>query len=453
MRDIVLALFIAGMLPVILRRPAFGALMWAWISMMNPHTLTYGFAYRVPWALIIALTTLVGFVFSRDKKALPVNGGTVFIAVLMVWMSVTSLFALNPTPDEVLDRWIFAFKILFMLVITFMLLRGRQQIEWLLWVMVISVGFYGVKGGLWTLATGGGGRVWGPPGGNLADNNALAVGLIIIFPWVYYLRDVATKRWLRAGLLLGMILLGFGILGSQSRGALLAVLGMTMVLGIKAKRFVRTTIGLCVVGVAALAFMPDSWTSRMDTIQTYQADTSAMSRIWTWKTLWNAAVDRPLVGAGFRADNPLVFTKYAPIDGYEIFRGSVFVAHSIYLQVLGEHGFVGLAIYLGLGLWTWFAASKLAKLTRDDPEFSSWVPLLMRMTQVSLVGFAIGGAFLSLMLLDLTFYIPGVIVLVHATVHERRKVTGVSSAAATAPKNIQNNEGVRKHVLPGRPSA
>ena len=451
MRDVILAAFIAGLLPVILARPAMGALAWAWISMMVPHTATYGFAYRVPWAQIIAIVTLIGFVFARKKHALPVNGGTMLIIAFLAWMSVTSVFALNANEGEVLDRWIFAVKILFMLLVTFMLLRGRQEIEWLLWTMVISIGFYGVKGGVWTLATGGGGRVWGPPGGNLAGNNEIAVGLVILLPWMYYLREVTTRKWVSIGLVLSMIAVAFAILGSQSRGALLAVTAMTLVLGIKSKRFIRTTVGLAIVAVMALAFMPDSWTKRMDTIQTYEADTSAMSRVWTWKTLWNVAVDRPLVGAGFRADNQQTFNKYAPQDsGFEKFRGSVFVAHSIYFQALGEHGFVGLGIYLALGVWTWFGASRLEKLTRADPEFADWVPRLMRMTQVSLLGFAVGGAFLSLMLLDLTYYIPGIVVLVHATVHERlaqRAGASTSRAATNAFKRASNNE------LSGQPPA
>ena len=89
---------------------------------------------------------------------------------------------------------------------------------------------------------------------------------------------------------------------------------------------------------------------------------------------------------------------------------------------------------------------------RDDLEFSTWVPMLMRMTQVSLVGFAIGGAFLSFMLLDLSFYIPGIVVLVHATMHERRK--GVHTALASASPQInQEIQGARKNAQLGRPTA
>ena len=449
MRDLVLAAFIMGMLPMVFKHASIGALLWVWISMMNPHSLTYGFAARTPWAMIIAVVTLIGLLVSKDRRPLPKNGGTWLIIMLTVWMSVTSLSAMHPSGAEVLDRWIYAMKMMFMLLVTFTLLRGKQ-INWLVWTMVVSVGYYGAKGGLWTLLTGGAGRVWGPPGGVLSDNNQLAVGLVIILPWMFYLRGVTANKWIRHGLLAGMVLVAFGILGSQSRGALLSLAAMALMLGIKSKRFIRTTLVLGVVAILALAFMPDSWTQRMDTIQSYQADSSAMSRIWTWKTLWNAAVAHPITGVGFRADNVVVFALYAPTDPeYDVFKGLIFVAHSIYLQALGEHGFVGLALYLGLGFWTWFAATRLSRETQNDPEFSAWVPLLMRMTQASLVGFAIGGAFLSLMMLDLSFYIPGVVVLAHATVTESRKAKRTAAATPRPGSAATAKQGERHHVRPG----
>ena len=59
MRDIVLTLVIFGLLPFILRRPHIGVLVWTWIGFMNPHRLTWGFAYDMPFAMIVALVTLV----------------------------------------------------------------------------------------------------------------------------------------------------------------------------------------------------------------------------------------------------------------------------------------------------------------------------------------------------------------------------------------------------------
>lgn len=430
MRDLLLSLVVAGLLPVALVRPVAGAYLWAWLSIMNPHQLAYGFARSVPWAMLAALVTLVGFLFTRDKRALPNNGGTVLLGMLIVWFCVTSYFSIND-PDAVWERWTFAMKILLMLVVTLMLLRGRRQIDLLIIVIVFSVGFFGFKGGIWTIITGGSSRVWGPPGGMLQGNNELAVALVTQLPWMYYLMHaVARRRWVKYFAILSMVLCTLAILGTQSRGALLALLAMAWLLGLKGKYPVRTTFGLAALLAAAIVFMPSSWTDRMETIQTYEEDSSAMSRIHTWKTLWNVAIDRPLVGAGFRADNPALYQKYASEESAAALGGMAYVAHSIYFQALGEHGFVGLFLYCGLGVWIWWKAGRLARATENDAEFGQWVPLLMKMTQVSIVGFAVGGAFLSLMLLDLPYYILGVVILTDATVNESRR----SAIAVAVPR-------------------
>jgi probable O-glycosylation ligase (exosortase A-associated) len=226
----------------------------------------------------------------------------------------------------------------------------------------------------------------------------------------------------------------FSILGSQSRGALLALVSMGFFLGLKGKYPVRTSLLILVGVVIAISFMPDTWTRRMESINTYEQDGSAMSRIWTWKTLWAAALDRPIVGVGFRADNLAVFARYASLDGpFAVFAGQVFVAHSIYLQVLGEHGFVGLFLFLSLGVITWTSAGKIARQCKDDAEFGSWMPLLMRMVQVSLIGYAAGGAFLSLAYLDLPYYIIGFVVSCSILLRKRASQSGKTKVMVPGP--------------------
>ena len=431
MRDILLTIIILGLVPLAIRRVEVGAYVWVWLSMMNPHKLTYGFANSMPFAQLFAIITLVGFIFSRRKKPLPINGGTVVLLLLLIWMTVTSLFAIN-NAETVWSRWVFVMKIEVMLIITLMLLRGRQHIDWLVWTIVVSIGFFGVKGGLFTLVTGGNGRVWGPPGGMLEENNALAVALVMIMPLMFYLWQVSAKRWVRYSLITSMFLLTFSVLGSQSRGALLALLAMTFALGVKSKHPVRISVLLAVLVLLAIGFMPDSWTQRMDTLSTYSADNSAMSRIYTWRTLWNLVLDRPLVGAGFGADNAIVFTLYAPNEErFAMFQGLVLVAHSIYLQALGEHGFPGFLLFLALGLWTWFAAGQTARLAAADLELAKWVPLLMQACQVSVLGFGVGGAFLSLMNLDVPYYFFGIVVLTQCAVKEKLRSNAIVVAESS----------------------
>lgn len=421
MRDIVLSVIVFGLLPFILRTPLLGAYAWAWLSMMNPHKAAFGFARNMPFAYMVALATAVGLVFARkQRKPLPATSITLLLFLLLAWMSITSPFAINPSTDQVLDRWIFVMKIQVMIFVTLMLIRGREPIERLIWVFTFSVGFYGIKGGIWTVLTGGSNRVWGPSAGMIEGNNELAVALLMVLPMMFYLYQKAQHKLLRIGLTVSMVATMFSVLGSQSRGALVGLLVMAVYLALKSRYPGRMTVLIGVVLAGAVAFMPDNWSQRMDTMQNYQADGSAMSRIYVWKTMWAAAADRPLVGAGFMADNPTVFQRYAPRDAdFEELRGTVFVAHSIYFQMLGEHGFPGLILFLLLGITTWRTAGRLARQTRGDEEFGAWVPVLMPMVQVGLMGFAAGGAFLSLAYFDLPYYLVAVVVLVDITVKDR----------------------------------
>ena len=433
MRDILITAIILGFLPFVLRSPRVGTYMWAWIALMVPHRAAFGFARTLPFAQMVAIATMIGFVFSKERKPFPISSVTVVHLLFVLWMSVTSLFAMH-APEVVRDAWVLTLKIHIMLFITMMLIRGREQIDRLVMVVALSIAFYGIKGGFWTLATGGGGRVWGPSGGVVEGNNELGVALVAVIPFMYYLLLTSKRRLVRYGLIVAIGMTAVGILGTQSRGALLALLTMALVLGFKGKNPMRTTLIIGLFIALAIAFMPDSWTRRMDTIQSFEQDGSAMSRVYTWQTLWNAALDRPLVGVGFRTDNPAVFAKYAPIGGVGSYQaGGIWVAHSIYFQALGEHGFPGLALYLLLGITAWRKAAALSKQAQDDAQFREWVPLLMRMAQVSIVGFAVGGAFLTLVHFDLPYYLVAFVVLVDATMREqaRRAPVGVVPAKAS----------------------
>src|SRR5690348_5805230 len=152
MRSILVAGIVFALLPVILFKPYIGVLVWSWLSYMNPHRLTYGFAYDFPFAYIVALVTMAGAVFAGQLRRVP------FIA----WMAVTTAFALYPAEALVqLER---VAKIQLMTFVTIMLMYTRQRLQALVWVIVLSLGWFGVKGGIFTILTAGEYRVWGPPG-------------------------------------------------------------------------------------------------------------------------------------------------------------------------------------------------------------------------------------------------------------------------------------------------
>jgi O-antigen ligase len=124
-----------------------------------------------------------------------------------------------------------------------------------------------------------------------------------------------------------------------------------------------------------------------------------------------------------------------------VFQGKAWVAHSIYFQALGEHGFPGLFLFLALGLWIWWVAAGVARKAAQRPDLATWMPLLMRMCQTSLVGFAVGGAFLSLMNLDVPYYLLVIVSLCRLILENKDEPTPVAAGPMRAAVNRPSAAG------------
>jgi probable O-glycosylation ligase (exosortase A-associated) len=337
-------------------------------------------------------------------------------------MNVTMLFALDVGLS--IPMWERVMKIMFMVFVAMYLLHSKQDIQILAAVCAGSVAFFGIKGGLFTLAAGGEYRVWGPPGSFIEDNNSLALATVMTIPLLRYFHLEAKRRWLRWGLLASMVLCGLSALGSHSRGALLAIGAMIGVLWLKTPRKLIAGIMLALLVVVGISFMPAKWEERMRSIENYQEDESAMGRINAWTMAYNLARDRFPLGGGFEIYNRDVFGRYAPNPT------DVRAAHSIYFQMLGEHGVAGLGLFLLLWYLVWRDASWITRTARNRDDML-WASNLARMIQVSLAGYAVGGAFLNLAYYDVPYNLLVVIVLTRALLE--RELSGEASAAAGAP--------------------
>lgn len=413
LRDIALSLFLFGSLPVILLRPYIGVLLWTWIGVMNPHRLTWGFAYDFPFAFTVGIATLLGVALTGAWRRLPITREIVLLAIFVFWMFVTTVFALNPSGAWI--EWNQLWKIQLMVVVSIMLLRKSEQIRAFVWVIAISLGFYGAKGGLFTLFGGGEDRVWGPPGSFIEGNNEIGLALTMAMPLLRYLQLSASSWWVRAGTLGVMLLCGIAILGTHSRGAFLGIGVMLLFLAMKSRRRIPLLVLMAFAIPAGLAFMPQQWTDRMASIQNYREDGSALGRINAWTFAWNLASVRPVVGGGFRTFTPALMAIYAPDPD------AAHDAHSIYFEVLAEHGFPGLFMFLGLLFVTWRSCSWVigqSRRARDDPDLMD-AGDLARMVQVALVGYAVSGAFLGLAYFDLYYNLVALAVLNRLRVLDR----------------------------------
>jgi putative inorganic carbon (HCO3(-)) transporter len=401
MRDLLLIAIVVASCLVTLRKPWIGIMAWTWLSIMNPHRYTYGMAYSAPLAAAVAGAIVLGLLMTKERDH-PFKGASVnILVILMLWMTISWLLGLNVADDY--EQWKKVMKIDGMIIIGLMLLRTREHIFALTLVCAASIGLLAVKGGAFTLATGGGYRVWGPPGSYIAGNNEFALAIIMVIPLMRFLQLQLVSAWARHAMTVGMILSAAAALGSQSRGALLAIVAMALTLWWRGKRKFGVAIAMFVIAIPLVAFMPDSWTERMNTIKTYEEDASAMGRINAWWVAWRIALDYP-TGVGFNPATVDLFARYGEIP--DIPRA----AHSIYFQMLGNHGFVGLLIFLAMLLAAWRTAGWLRSHKNLVPE-AKWAAEMGAMCQVALVGYAAGGAFLSLAYFDLPYNIIVLLVL------------------------------------------
>jgi putative inorganic carbon (HCO3(-)) transporter len=400
MRDIFVTVVVFGMLPMIFKQPYWGAVLWIWISVMNPHAQGWGFARSFPFAAIIAVTCLLTLVKTKEDKSVPMPPVMVIFVIFFFWMSLTAVTGLHPESNY--DQWNKVMKIWFMTLVVLALVKQKKHINLVIWSIVVSIGYYGIKGGIFTIRSGGNDRVWGPAGTFIAGNNEVALAFVMVVPLMYYLRSLNKNKWMRMGFIVSMVLCTLSALGSYSRGAMLATVAMGGFLWLKSKEKVTVGLGLLLVTPLLLAAMPSKWFDRMDTINTYQSDESAMGRVNAWKMAFNLAQDR-VFGGGFQIYDFQTFLLYAPVPE------DVHAAHSIYFQVLGEHGFIGLFMYLAIGILTWRTCRWVIKHAKPFPDLK-WAFDLGLMIQVSLLGFAIGGAFLSLAYFDVPYYLMVVIV-------------------------------------------
>ena len=405
MRDILLTAIVFGSIPFIFYRPHIGVLVWAWLSYMTPYHYTWSFAYDLRFALVIAAVTLLAWLLSKEPKQIPWNLPVIALMAFWAWTGLTTLFAMFP--DQAQDKWVELTKIILMDgIVTIAVFGSRLRVTALLWVIVASIGFFGVKGGIFTLVTGGAHRVGGADDVYLSDNNLLAAALLMTIPLMRYLQLTTERRVVQWGLMVTMALCIIAVLGTHSRGGLLGLLVLLLLMLFRSRRKLLVALVLGMTVVAAVSFMPQKWHDRMATIVTYEEDGSVQSRFASWEYGLSVAQEHPVTGGGFKAflGNKVEGTVW----GYRS-------AHSIYVQVLGEHGFAGLGLYGLLLVSALVLGWSVARRSKGRPELA-WAHDLAQMIQVSLIVFVAAGAFLSLAYFELVFHLVAIIVVVNIVI-------------------------------------
>ncbi len=402
LRDLIVFAIVLLTLPSSFRRPFVGLLVFSWLAYMRPQDLCWGFARSMRMSFFVGLAILAGWwAFERGRRPFArwdLRSSLMLVLTLLVTIS----YSLAKFQDEYVTRYYFEFlKIIVVALFTSGQVDSKQRFRVLTWTIALCLAFYGIKGGLFGLVTGGATIMRGP-GGMLEDNNDFALALVMNVPLLWYLghndRDLPFAR---IGTRIGIVLTIITILLTHSRGAFLSLCGATLWIAWRSKQLVRAGVSLVFLAIAFLALAPQSVLDRIATIGDTK-ESSASARLTAWKVAFRMIEDNPFFGVGLR-NFQLRYLDYAEVSPEMRARATTYVAHNSYLQIWAESGSLAFGVYLLL-LGSVFVVCRrvyrMGQLRRD----LAWCLDYARMMEATTVGFMIGAVFLNRGHFDLLYH-------------------------------------------------
>lgn len=390
MKDLILLGFVAGCLCLTLRYPFAGIITWAWFTIMTPHQMAYG-TFGIPLNLLIAGATLFAVVYSREATRFRGDPITVMLLVFLVWQTIAQQMSLMPeVSGEYYSRYL---KTLIFVLLCAQMVTDKLRFHALVWIIAGGIGFYAAKGALFTIVTLGQYRVQGLANTVLEDNNHFGIAAATMIPMLLFLRQQASNHMIKFGLAVTIGLSVIAVIGTHSRGGLVALVIFGIILWWKSRHKIKIMLGVMAGAVPAINFMPDKWLTRMKTIGEAGEDASFRGRLDAWEINYRLAVDNPITGVGLRNSYNADIVALSAPDKVDAAKA----AHSIYFEILGGSGFVGLAIFLTLFVTTILIARSIEFSKADIPD---WHRNFARLAQISLLIFAVGGASTSMEMWD-----------------------------------------------------
>jgi putative inorganic carbon (hco3(-)) transporter len=413
MRDLIFVAYIAIIMLMAFKRPFLFTLVYAYVDIVSPQRLSYFLLNSVPLSLILFALAFLGFMVGDDKKDVRVSPRWFLLILLLGYCGYTTTVAVEPV--AALEKWNWVWKALVFASFLPLTLRTKLRIEATILTMVLCASALIVTGGIKTAA---GGSGYGSLVILIDDNSGLFEGSIIscvaitIIPLILWLAKHGTVfkpdwkvRLYAAALTFACLLIP---VGTQARTGIVCI----AVLGILLLRYARYRMlylgAVALVGLAAMPFLPSSFTDRADTIKNYEADESASTRIAVWAWTWEYVKEHPM-GGGFdvyrqnrirydiaQSENP---DEPLPVDAPAIKevvdQGRAF--HSSYFEMLGEQGFPGLIMWLIIhlgGVWRMEVITRMYR-RRGRPD-EAWVAPLATALQNSQIIYLVGSLFVGI---------------------------------------------------------
>lgn len=408
MRDLAFIAFLLAFFGMGFRRPFLLVLVYVYIDIVSPQRLTYLLLNTIPISLIAVALAVGGWVLADDKRDTRVGARSILIVVLMLYCWATTLAA--DFPVEALEKWDWVWKALIFAAFLPLTLRTRLRIEALLVFMVLSASSIIIVGGIKTIASGGGGygqlNLMVDNNSGLYEGSTISTVAIAIIPVIFWFMGYGTifkRDWRLKGFCLALVFACLLIpVGTSTRTGLLCI-GLLALLSLRAvKRKGLYLAAIAALGVAAVPVLPSTFTNRMNTIKTYQADESASTRLAVWKWTIDYAKDHPFGGGfnaflGNRIRYDLKTAEGGAITGgtkVEVDKARAY--HSAYFEMLGEQGYPGLALWLAINLIGIVRMEVLRRRYRDPGGELAWAGPLAAALQSAHIVYLLGAAFIAI---------------------------------------------------------
>lgn len=363
--------------------------LWAWSGLVQSWNPSM---YLGVW--VVALT-----LFSRHRLKFDLHVALMLLFVLQAFISAQ-------LSDHISSGMISSRNLATRLVITYLiavLLVDTSKYRLALQVMALSIAFEGAKQG-WAQMVSRPGEPHMTPMPFLGDNNAVAIGMLMLIPILGVLAQTTERRWARFGYLFLLIGVFYRALATYSRGGLLAAGALALTYWWRSKRKLRSMLLVIFLGGSVLAIMPDAFWQRMRTTFTFQeqADESALGRLHFWAVALDMANDRPLVGLG-----PDSFSReYLNYDSSFGRSGVEREAHSAWFGVLAEQGYPGAALYVSILVLAFVNCRQVRYRVREGlapAELAHYSAAV----EVGLIAFVVGSSFLSLPEMEMPYHFVG----------------------------------------------
>lgn len=418
MRDLLVFASVLLALPLSIRRPFFGLLVFSWLAYMRPQDLCWGFARSMRLSFFVAVAMLVGWwAYEQGRRRFAIwDARSVMMLLLALLVSFSYAFAQHQN-TYTNTYWFEYLKIILIALFTSGQVDTRQRLRVMLWVIALSLGFFGVKNGLLGILRGGQPILRGP-GGMLEDNNDFALALVMNVPLLWYLGiEAAARPWVRRATQVAVALTIVTVLLTHSRGAFLALVMTALWIAWRSGRLGRAVLALGACVLAFLLLAPAHVLERLSTIGDTQ-ESSANARLIAWSTALRMIGDNPVLGVGLRNFQPR-FPEYSVIPLGP--SSQTYVAHNSYLQIWAESGSMAFLVYLLLLASVFVACAWVRRTSRGRPDLQ-WATNYARLMEATTVGFLVGAFFLNRGHFDLIYHwLALVTALVAITAAERRR--------------------------------